>query len=200
MKYLALHVDTTGLNYDGDITEGHDIVAICLMVCDEQFNILSSITLYNSSIDDARLKFSEKYHGITRGVLDEVGLEEEQFVEQITLYIFENFISDYEEEGDYTKYPPIRCLGHNIGTFTIPFLQALLEKYDMPMKISVNSIDTHSLLVATIGNGTLTNAIDIFGDDPDEDIEYSSVHYKCKLFVNIFKQVKKLWTKKVLNG
>jgi len=191
MKYLAVHIDTTGINYDGDDpSEGYEIVAICLMVCNEDFDILHTGTFYNASVDDGMLKASERYHGITSAVMEEVGLPEEEFVAEFVSFIVEH----YMEEVD----TPIKCLGHNVATFTIPFLQnRLLNKYELPIKFSSNVLDTYSVLVPTVGDITLGQMIGIFGEENDTD-EYSSTCYKCRLFVNIFKRVKQIWKKKVL--
>lgn len=196
-KYLALHVDTTGLNFDGyDVTEGFDIVAICLMVCDLEFNVLDHVVLYNSTVNESDLQNSTQYHGITRAVLDEMGLDEEDFVAEIANFIIKHFFP-IDEDSDDEYYAPIKCIGHNIGTFSLPFLTALLDRHSLPINFSVNVLDTYSVLIPTAGELTLNQLIEIFGDDPDGD-DYSSTCYKCKVFINIFKRIRKLWTKKVL--
>lgn len=197
-KYLAVHVDTTGINFeDADVSKGYEIVAICLMVCDTDFNVLDSITLYNSCVDEGALRQTSKYHNITRAVLDEKGLEEEEFVKQIVEFIIEHFFPS--EESDYEFYSPIKCLGHNVATFTLPFIKSLFTKYSLSINFSINTLDTYSVLSPTVGDVTLNQMIEIFGPDPDDE-EYTTTCYKCKLFINIFKQVKKLWKKKVLKS
>lgn len=197
-KYLALHVDTTGLNFDGyDVTKGFDIVSICLMVCDLEFNVLDHVVLYNSSVNESDLQNSTQYHGITRAVLDEMGMEEQEFVAEIASFIIDHFCpEDYDVEDEY--YSPIKCIGHNIGTFSLPFLTALLDKHSLPINFSTNVLDTHSVLIPTVGDLTLNQLIEIFGDDPEDDV-YSDTYYKCKVFINIFKRIRKLWIKKVLS-
>lgn len=196
-KYLAIHVDTTGLNYDSyDITEGHEVVALCMMVCDLEFNVVDQITLYNSSVDEIKLANSTQYHGITRAVLDEMGLEEEEFMTEVAQFIITHFCPLEDDEDEY--YAPIKCIGHNVATFSLPFLISLLKKYSLSINFSANVLDTYSVLVPTVGDITLSQMIEIFGDDPDGD-EYTSTCYKCKLFINIYKRIRKLWTKKVLN-
>lgn len=193
-KYLTIHVDTTGIDFNTyDISEGYEIVAITLMSCDDDFKILKHVTLYNSSVSEEGLRDSTMYHSIDRGVLDDVGMDEEQFVEAIAAFIFEEFL-----ESESQHLPKIKCLGHNIGTFALPFLKKYLQKYDLPIEFSCNVLDTHSVLIPTVGDMSLQDMIAIFGDDRNDD-EYSTTLYKCKLFVNIFKKVKRLWIKKVLS-
>ena len=200
-KYLALHVDTTGLNFHGyDVADGFDIVAICLMVCDLNFNVLDHVVLYNASVDESELINSTQYHGITRAVLDEMGLEEEEFVAEIVNFIIKHFcpFDDDDDDRENEYYAPIKCIGHNIGTFSLPFLTALLDKHSLSINFSVNVLDTHSVLIPTVGDLTLNQIIEIFGHEPDND-NYSDTYYKCKVFINIFKRIHKLWTKKVLS-
>lgn len=195
-KYLAIHVDTTGINYDGyDVTKDHEVVALCMMVCDLDFNILDSITLYNASVNEYRLRKSTKYHNITRAVLDEVGLDEEELVAEVATFVIKHFCGPDINEEEYC--PPIKCIGHNVGAFTLPFIMSLLDKYDLPVRFSINVLDTYSILRPTIGDLTLNQMIEIFGQDPDEE-EYSTTKYKCEMFINIIKQIQKLWNKKVL--
>lgn len=188
MKYLAMHVDTTGINYDSsDPSDGHEIVAICLMVCDANFKVLKHKVLYNGTVSLKKLKASEKYHGINAAILEEVGIpDEEDFVFELASFIAEEFNDN------------VKCLGHNVGTFTLPFIKKLFDKYELPIRFSSNVLDTYSVLVPTVGDLTLNALIDLFGEDYDGDDEYSKTAYKCRLFVNIFKRIQQLWHRKIM--
>lgn len=177
-------MDTTGIDPASD-----EIVALCLVACDDDFAIIDRKVLYNKDVDPQLLKQSEYFHKINQAVLEDVGLSEEQFVLGAASFIVEHFL---EHDIDFVK-----CLGHNISDFALPFLRNLFKKWDISIEFSSHVLDTHSVLVPTVGDVNLKQMIVMFGDE-DETDEYTSACYKCLLFVNIFKRVKQLWQKRVL--
>ena len=185
---LALHIETTGFNSYND-----EIIAIALCSCDKNFNINRTALLYRKGVDEKKLKQSYKFNKLSINFLNENGLEEEEFVEELVSFIIHNF--DLNET--------IHLLGYNLVTFGHPFLTSLFNKHGINLDISPNTLDAYTLASTLlsdqlIGNVTIKNLVDVFCKE--DCVKEEQVMKKCITFVNIFKQVKKVWNKKVLKN
>jgi len=186
--YLAVHVETTGINQETDkkITDGHSIVALALVICDKEFNrVEDKIIFIDNGINDAEL--GTRWHGISNSFLKEEGVSEEDAVLQ-----FANFILEYFSPED-----DIVCLGQNPHSFALPFLKKLLYKHKVYINFSTNSLDLFSLTAPTMGELSIREVIDIFGDVDDLPTHYQQHEYCCLLkvisFIETFRRLKKAW-------
>lgn len=186
--YLALHIETTGICTDLDkpINNGNDIVCIAAAICDKKsFKTLDKkIIFINSDRDD----IGTRWHGITKGFLDDEGLDEEGALEELLNFILEYFTID----------STIICLGQNVHSFVLPFVKQLLQRNEIYLKFSSNALDVFSVTVPTIGETSISELIEMFGDVDKLEPAYQREEYACLLkvltFIKVFKGIDKTWT------
>lgn len=183
MNILAFHIETTGLSLSDD-----EIVSIALCSCDEDFNIKNELLVYRNDIEDKKVKEGYKYNKIGIEFLRVNGLDKESFAEEILTFIVKEF--DLEK--------PIHLLGYNISMFSKPFFMKLLEDFDVELPLSSNLLDAYPVAVTILGNTSIKELLELFSTKTDFARE-EIVMQKCLTFVNIFKRVRKLWNRKVLN-
>ena len=84
---------------------------------------------------------AEAVHGMSKEYLEKHGVDEEDAVMDILEFLMEHL--------DITK--PIFVLGHNVGTFDLPFLKDLLYRHGVEkIKFGHRCFDTFSLSMGTI--------------------------------------------------
>lgn len=187
--YLALHVETTGICNDLDrpVNSDNDIISISAAICDKRtFKVLDKKIIF---IENDKDDIGTKWHGITRPFLDDEGVDEETAIEE-----FVNFILEY-----FTLDNSIICLGQNVHSFVLPFIRELLERHEVYLKFAPNSLDVFSITVPTIGETSITELVEMFGDVDSLDPAYQRVEYASMLkvltFIKIFRSINKIWTK-----
>jgi len=77
---------------------------------------------------------AEKVHGLSKVFLAENGLEEEEAVVEICLFIQKHF----------PNKKAIKLLGHNVATFDLVFLRDLMARYQIHLPLHNRHIDTFS--------------------------------------------------------
>lgn len=185
--YLGIHVETTGIDQstDTEITNGHSIVALALVVCDKNFNRVDDKIIF---IDNDAPEIGTRWHGISKSFLDEEGVSEEDAILEFANFILEHFSPEDN----------IVCLGQNPHSFALPFLKKLLYKNEVYINFSTNSLDLFSLTTPTMGELSIREVIDIFGDVDDLPPFYQQREYACLMkaisFVETFRRLKKAWT------
>lgn len=188
-KYLSVHVETTGLNYDLEksICDGYNVVVVSFVVCDSNFKVIDDITVhFNQDAED----YGQNYHGITPAILEECGVDEEEGVVELS-----SFILDHFDGSDY-----IVCMGQNVHSFTLPFLKQLFYRNEIYFKFSSNSLEVFSITTPTLGPYTIKELLETFGDvdeldvDDEENVKYLSL-MKAITFVATFRKISKLWKK-----
>ena len=152
---LAFDIETTGLDYCQ-----HDIVSLALVPIDgaqrEKFGILE---LYHEPFcglyawdDWARNNFEEHIRDTW----------EDEKIDSATLATrLESYIEKFDD--GHPGSDKVTLVGHNVGSFDIPFLKALYTHYIQnlfpastqlfPTAISYRSVDTHSLLYSLYARG-----------------------------------------------
>lgn len=188
-KYLSIHVETTGLNFDLEkpVCEGHDIVVASLAVCDSKFKLLDQMTVH---FKQKNAEYGQQYHKITPDILEECGVTEEEGLVEISNFILEHF--------DPEEY--IVCLGQNVHSFTLPFLKQFFYRNEVYFKFSTNSLEVFSLTAPTIGPYTIEELITVFGEvdeldvDDEETVKYLSL-MKAVTFVSVVRKISRLWNK-----
>lgn len=178
MSYISCHVETTGINFDTTettINDGHSIVSIGLVSCDEDFNIVEENIIYNKDVDTST---SERFHGISNKFLSKFGVTEDKFAYEVAEFLDNNV--------DLMK--PVRFIGHNIATFAVPFIRDLFQRHELSIQISTNTIDTYSILMGSIGDYNLPDVVEVFSTDEINEKykrkELSALR-KAHIFVNI---------------
>lgn len=187
--YLALHIETTGLNHviDEPIYKNNNIVALSAVICEKgTFNIIDEKIIF---IDHGIDEVGDRWHGITKEFLEEEGVDEESAVLE-----FANFILEYFDSND-----SIICLGQNVHSFVLPFVKNLLYRNEVFIQFSVNALDVFSVTVSTIGETTIQELIELFGNVDDLAPRYQQKEYACLLkartFVETFRKIDKTWIK-----
>lgn len=194
--YLSIHVETTGISVDPKkpVYDGCKIVSLAAAICDkETFREIDSMIVFFKVKGDEN-DIGTSYHGISKSFLEEHGVDEDEGIEE-----FFNFLEQYID----TTYSII-CMGQNPHAFAIPFLKDLLNRNGVSnaVRFSSCSFDVFSVTASTIGETTIKQLIDIFGDvdklEPfQQSKEYTSL-LKAKTFIEIIRRINRAWTKKVM--
>jgi DNA polymerase III epsilon subunit-like protein len=187
--YLSIHVETTGINnvIDEPVYKNNEIVCLSAVVCEKRtFKTIDEIIIF---IDHGLRDIGTRWHGITPEFLEENGLDEESAVVE-----FSNFILQYfDPDGS------IITLGQNVHSFVLPFVKNLLYRNEVYIYFSSNSLDVFSITVPTIGETTIKELIELFGDVDKLEPSYQQEEYACllkaKTFVEVFRKIDKTWTK-----
>jgi DNA polymerase III epsilon subunit-like protein len=182
-KFLVIDTETSGMSFGGDPSIDYQIVSIGLIVSDFTFKPLEElyVELQWNGIDKWNDK-AESVHGLSKAYLSEHGSSERDAVEKIAGMMVEHF----EIER------PITLLGHNVGTFDLPFFRKLLLKYDLPFKFSHRTMDTFSLAIGTIGTFNSDDLFDVMGFEKRKSHNaLDDARYALKTFGTI----SKLWNK-----
>lgn len=132
---LILHCHTSGINYNGDVTDGYQIISVAGIVLSPLNKKLSQIEKY--IVFDVKNKWDNKarsIHGFSQDKLKSVGESENVVYEDFALFLADHF-NIIEDK--------IQCIGYNIDTFTLPFIKVFLK--DIPIKFSYSNIDLKSL-------------------------------------------------------
>lgn len=187
--YLSVHVETTGINntVDEPVFKNNNIICLAAVVCEKKtFKPVDEIVLFiDHGIDDT----GSRWHGITPEFLEQEGVDEETAVVD-----FSNFILQYfDPDGS------IIAMGQNVHSFVLPFVKDLLYRNEVYICFSSNSLDVFSVTVPTIGETTIKELIELFGDVDKLEPSYQQQEYACllkaKTFVEVFRKIDKTWTK-----
>jgi hypothetical protein len=187
--YLSIHVETTGINnaLDEPVYKDNEIVSLAAVVCEkETFKPVDEIVLF---IDYGLNTVGTEWHKISPQFLLEEGLDEESAVVE-----FSNFILNYFDPDE-----AIICLGQNVHSFVLPFVKNLLYRNEIYIHFSSNSLDVFSLTVSTVGEMTIKELIELFGDVDKLSPAHQSQEYTCllkvKTFAEVFRKMSKTWIK-----
>lgn len=152
-KYvLAIDCETTGLDWDSDDPSiGHQAVSWGIVVADAE-TLIPVEELYveikwNEASKQARLahpEFSTKasdIHKLTFDYLEQNGVTEQEAVVQILELILKY----------WGPTQNVKCLGHNVLAFDVPFLRAMFRRHGIEVKFGSRHYDTNSIGWAMTG-------------------------------------------------
>lgn len=163
---LAMDCETTGLclnqddpSYNPKTGERHQAVSWGLIVADAvtlkpiekmyveiKWNETSKAQQKQNSKWGAK---AESIHGLTREYLEKNGLNEEDAVAKIGELVLKYW-------GPTVS---IRCLGHNVHTFDMPFFRDMFRRHGIDLNFGSRHYDTNSIGFATFGT---FNSDDLF--------------------------------------
>jgi len=164
-KYLlALDCETTGLSFTtADPSIGHQAVAWGLIIADaatlmpiEKKYIeikWNEASITASMHDPAFGKKAEAIHGLSRSYLEKNGVSEQEAVIEIA-----NLILRY-----FGPNGVIKCLGHNVHMFDIPFLRAMTMRHGIELMFGSRHYDSNSVGFITTGAFTSDALFDTMG-------------------------------------
>jgi DNA polymerase III epsilon subunit-like protein len=192
---LAVDCETTGLTFGSDDpSDGHQAVSWGLVVADSQsFEPIEELYVevqWNPVSIQSRKKdpkfgtYAEKIHGLSQSYLKKNGVPELEAVSQIA-----NLILKY-----WGPTNAISTLGHNVATFDMPFLRAMFHRHNVDMRFANRHMDSFSLGVGTVGAFDSNNLFETMGNSDRTD---HNALDDCKMALDAFHLVKKLWTVKV---
>lgn len=167
---LAMDCESTGLclnqddpTYNPVTGERHQAVSWGLIVADTYTlkpieELYIEIKWNEHSIAQAQHspkwgRKAEAIHGLTREYLETNALTEEQAIEQIGSMILKYW-------GPTVS---IRCLGHNVHTFDMPFFRDLFRRHGILLTFGARHYDTNSIGFATLGTFTSDEYFDKLG-------------------------------------
>jgi DNA polymerase III epsilon subunit-like protein len=145
-KIFAIDCETTGLKFDSDDPSiGHQSVSWGVVVANAQTlkpieKLYVEIKWSDASKalrkqDPTYGKKAESIHGLTMEYLEEHGVTETEAVEKIGALILKHWGPEN----------CIRCLGHNVATFDIPFLRRLFRSVGIELKFGNRHYDTNTV-------------------------------------------------------
>jgi len=164
-KYLlAMDCETTGLSFDTtDPSIGHQAVAWGIIIADaatlkpiEKKYIeikWNEASIEASTHNPTFGKQAETIHGLSRSYLEKNGVSEEEAVTEIV-----NIILQY-----FGPTGCIRCLGHNVHMFDIPFLKAMTMRHGIDLRFGARHYDSNSVGFITTGAFTSDALFDTMG-------------------------------------
>ena len=149
-RVLAMDCETSGLNWQSghsgcktDVAHGYQAIAWGFVVTDtKDYKPIAELYVEIKWNGESKWDMkAEKIHGISKEHLEKHGVDEEEAVMDILEFLMEHF--DLAE--------PIFVLGHNVGTFDLPFLKNLLYRYEVKnIKFGHRCFDTFSLSMGTV--------------------------------------------------
>lgn len=166
-KYiLAIDSETTGLSFGvDDPSIGHQAVSWGVVVADAD-TLLPVKKLYleikwNEESKAARKKdptfgeYAQKIHGLSYEYLEEHGIDEADAVVEIV-----NLILEY-----WGPNVQVKTLGHNVVSFDIPFLKAMLRRHEIDVPFGSRHYDTNAMGFVTVGSYTSDALFSAMGYD-----------------------------------
>ena len=140
---LAIDVETSGLSFGDDPSDGYQILSIGLIV----FNVKDYLPIEKLYLEikwngeDKWDDYAEKIHKLSKDYLEKNGVDEEEAVADIMEFILRHFSPD----------KAITLLGHNVATFDKPFFRKLLRKFGFEVKFSHRALDSFPLGFVSVG-------------------------------------------------
>jgi DNA polymerase III epsilon subunit-like protein len=153
-KYvLAVDCETTGLDWEADDPSiGHQAISWGLVVADAETLIpIEELYLEVKWNDEMRAKRAADpefgsggtgIHGLTFAHLEEHGIPEDEAVVKILELIIKYWGPTQQ----------VKCLGHNVISFDIPFLKSMLRRFGVEVRFGSRQIDTNGIGFATVGS------------------------------------------------
>lgn len=183
-KVLAIDVETTGFSKGDSPEKNHQILAIGLIVADSNLNPVDEFYCeikWNGT--SHWTQSAQNIHGLSKEYLDSNGIEEEEAVVKIAEFILKHYDPD----------EAIIFLGHNPRGFDVKFLNKLMDKYDMQLKIAHRTIDSFSVGFTCLGANDSNELFSYF-------YERSDIHNAlddARMALGVCRKIKKIM-KKVL--
>lgn len=185
-KFLAFDCETSGMAFGDNPSKDYQIVSAGLIVADFTFKPIEELYVeiqWNGhSKWDAK---AESIHGMSKDYLAKNGLPEIEAVEKIGALMYDHFGMD----------SPISLLGHNVGTFDLPFLRKTLSNYDLNFKFAHRHMDTFSLAMGTF---QAYNSDDLFEMMGFEKRKSHNALADARYALETFRIINKFWAKYVL--
>lgn len=152
-KILAIDVETTGFSKGDDPARNHRILSIGLVLADRNFKAIDEFYCEIKWNGTSHWTVqAQNIHGLSKEYLEEHGLDEEEAVVKIM-----EFISKH-----YTPDEAIVFLGHNPKGFDVKFLEKLLDKYDMQLKIAHRTVDSFGVGFTCFGANNSDELFELF--------------------------------------
>lgn len=153
-KFLALDVETSGLNFDtDDPSVNYQVVSIGLIVSDGDFNPIDEFyTEIKWNKTSHWNNKAESIHGLSKEYLEQNGVHEGEAAVSITEFMLKHFEPDEK----------IILLGHNVRSFDFYFFNKLMRKFDFFFQFSHRVVDTFPLGLIMFGAENSDELFDIF--------------------------------------
>lgn len=150
MKYLVLSCETSGLNFSNsrEPTKGVDdlsyaVISAGLIVVDEKFNKIDEMYVEIDYTDIPNVCWDKEALGINGFTIEHLKVNGIPFYEAI------------EEMGgfilDHFDTRAITVIGHNTGSFTLPFFDAMFKRVDIDLNFSTHVYDLSTLGFVLLG-------------------------------------------------
>lgn len=193
-KLLAIDCETTGGRFGtDDYSVGHQAVSWGIVVADAQtlqpIEELYVEIKWNEESKASRRKdptfgvIAANIHGLSFDYLEKHGMDEEDAVAAIGNLILKHFGPDSH----------IKCLGHNVHMFDVPFLRSLFRRFDIELKFGARHYDSNSIGFIT---GAFTSDALFATMGFDERNGHNALE-DAKMSLEACRMIKVLWDAKV---
>lgn len=199
-KYLlAVDCETTGLCYhssspvkNSKTKEHHQAISWGIIVADsstlkpvEELYLeikWNDISKKQKAKDPLFGRNATKIHGLTQQHLDKNGISEDQAVAQIGELILKY----------WGPKSCIKCLGHNVQSFDVPFLNDMFERFNIKLNFGNRHYDSNSIGFATVNSWNSNDLFETLG--LNNRTQHNALE-DAKLSLESFRRIKTLWEK-----
>ena len=189
-RIVAMDCETSGINWKAGSSESKEGVANGYQAVQWGFVISDASNFKPIAELEVKIKWNgesawdlkaENVHGMSKEYLEKHGLDEEEAVVDIIEFFMEHL--------DISK--PIYVLGHNVGTFDLPFLKDMLLRHGVKnIKFGQRCFDTFSLSMGTVQQFDSDTLFDKVGYPPRDG---HNALEDAKMALGSFRVINKAW-------
>lgn len=152
----VISVDTNGLPVNGDFSKV-DMVSFSIVQVNfhdmtyvrEPLSILIKVDNLNNT---------EKYHGWTKDIINEIGIDLDEAIAELLNYLL------HDHDNNLTsKLNPIQFIGVNIYNYVLPILQKYFDSYEVNLPFTKNHIDISSACKILLNTDYFDDTLDVLG-------------------------------------
>ncbi len=186
----VISVDTNGLPINGDFSK---VDLVSFSIVQVNFHDMSHVREPLSlliKVDE--LNGTEKYHGWTKGLIDEIGVSLDEAITELLNY----FLVGYGNSAE-SKMNNIQLIGVNIYNYVMPILKKYFDMYEINLPFCKNHIDISSACKILLNTDYFDDTLDVLGLQMNK-IRNSGV--KMDGMIDVINTLRKLIMEPLLDG
>jgi len=152
----VISVDTNGLPVNGDFSK---VDMVSFSIVQVNFHDMSYVREPLSILIKVdNLNNTEKYHGWTKDIIDEIGVDLDDAIAELLNYLL------HDHDNNLTpKLNPIQFIGVNIYNYVLPILQKYFDSYEVNVPLTKNHIDISSACKILLNTDYFDDTLDVLG-------------------------------------
>lgn len=152
----VISVDTNGLPINGDFSK---VDLVSFSIVQVNFHDMSHVREPLSVLVKVdKLNDTEKYHGWTKEIIDEIGVSLDEAITELLNY----FLIGYGNSTE-SKMNNIQLIGVNIYNYVIPILKKYFNMYEVNLPFSKNHIDISGACKILLNTDYFDDTLDVLG-------------------------------------